>query len=843
MIKYALFLCFMLPSLAFGQVKITGRIIGQADTKPVANASVFLANASIGDHTAVDGTFMLQNVKPGSYELVVSILGFERYTQKIKVDGANIDLQTLTIFPKSVELNSVTIKAPRKDPDWQRNYEWFKESFLGNTELAKECQILNPELLDFVYDGKNGVLTASSTDFLVIENRALGYRLKYLLTNFTLNNYDERDKSFSYAGAVLFEQLQGSAREKEQWRRKRQEVYEGSQMHFLCSVLKNRVAQEGFRVLRVAANVNPSRPADSVINKKIALFTQLKKQNNNGYKDSLAWWVKKSKLPVLLNSKLLATPLERTEFVVHTKQPGLFAFMAGGHDAFFINYDKYQHFSTGAISHLSDLKNTSSTLVSFEEPAAWFDDNGAVINPLSLSYEGVWSRNRVATLLPVDYEPQQTNMIYVDSAVVKKISGKLNSYSANHMAEKVYLHFDKPYYTAGDTMYFKAYVTTGEIHKPSNLSGLLYVDLINGQNKVSTSIRLMLTNGTSWGDFALRRSLLKGNYRVRAYTQWMRNEGEEAFFDKGIEIGSVAEQAALRIPEGGVIIPKSPTAKAYIKFMAEGGALIAGVGSKVAFKAVDGNGLGIEVKGVVVDDGNKEVTAFASSHLGMGSFAITPSEGRTYTAKVTYANGAEGIITLPKTSPNAINFSFADLDKFYKVKISSSKQWYKENKNRDYTLAIYSGGAIQSYTVKMETPEINIDVAKNALHTGIATATLFTASGEPLCERVLFVQNNDALSLAVGSDKSSYTARAKTNITLNVTTKSGEPAPGNFSVAVIDESKIKVDENAEPTIMNNLLLTSWLKGYIEQPNYYFTNISGKTIADLDLVMLTHGYRG
>jgi hypothetical protein len=67
-----------------GQVTISGRLLNQADTKPLPNASVFLNNTSAGNKTAADGTFVLHNVKPGKYELIVSIIGFETYTQPIQ---------------------------------------------------------------------------------------------------------------------------------------------------------------------------------------------------------------------------------------------------------------------------------------------------------------------------------------------------------------------------------------------------------------------------------------------------------------------------------------------------------------------------------------------------------------------------------------------------------------------------------------------------------------------------------------------------------------------------------------------------------------------------------------
>jgi len=155
---------------------------------------------------------------------------------------------------------------------------------------------------------------------------------------------------------------------------------------------------------------------------------------------------------------------------------------------------------------------------------------------------------------------------------------------------------------------------------------------------------------------------------------------------------------------------------------------------------------------------------------------------------------------------------------------------------------IYSGGEPQSFTVKLENPETDVEVVKNFIHSGIAKATLFSADGEPLCERLLFVRTNDLLALNIKTDQSSYKPRSKTNLSLSAVTGENGPSSGHFSVSVVDEHKVPSDENMESTVVNNILLTSDLKGYVEQPNYYFTNVTEKTNADLDLVMLTHGYR-
>ena len=413
---------------------------------------------------------------------------------------------------------------------------------------------------------------------------------------------------------------------------------------------------------------------------------------------------------------------------------------------------------------------------------------------------------------------------------------KLTTFLTSRPVEKAYLHFDKPYYAAGDTMYFKAYVTLGEKHRLSDLSGVLHVELLNVKNKVDQSIKLQITDGVAWGDFALPDSLLAGNYRVVAYTQWMRNDGN--YFERTIPVGSLQG----KIPESG-IHPKPVNEKADLQFFPEGGQLVTGITSKIAFKAVGLNGLGLNVTGVITDNTGVEVSRFASTRLGMGSFYLDPSPGKTYSAKISFADGSTNTINLPAANSSGIILSVNnDSVAMATVKIEANAAYFSENKDKDYTLLIYSGGVTTTVALKLDSAMVKLDVLKRKLHTGIATITLFSPADEPLAERLIFVQNYDQLNLEVSGDKTVYAKRGKTNMTLKAIDRRGDPASGHFSVSVTDESLVPVDENSENTILTDLLLTSDLKGTIEQPNYYFNNLNNKTNNDLDLVMLTHGYR-
>src|SRR5690606_25424961 len=122
---------------------------------------------------------------------------------------------------------------------------------------------------------------------------------------------------------------------------------------------------------------------------------------------------------------------------------------------------------------------------------------------------------------------------------------KLESYYTNNPREKVYLHLDKPYYSIGEQIWFKAYLTIGNYNFLSTLSKILYVELINPNNEVALSVRLPVLSGLTFGDILLTDSLTEGNYRIRAYSNWMRNFDEKYYFDKTIQIGNALKNPIL----------------------------------------------------------------------------------------------------------------------------------------------------------------------------------------------------------------------------------------------------------------------------------------------------------
>ncbi|RYY36821.1 MAG: carboxypeptidase-like regulatory domain-containing protein [Sphingobacteriaceae bacterium] len=359
-------LLFLFPALAFAQVKISGRIINSIDNKPIEKASIFLANATVGNSSNNEGNFTLFNVKPGQYEVVVSVLGFEAHHMMVMVNNADINLYDIKLIPKSIALKEVSVTPDNK---WFEKYRLFKYEFLGPSKLAAKCKILNPEVLSLQYEeGNKNVLTGSSDEFLQIENQELGYRIKYLLSKFIRNG---KTGLVYYEGSPLFEEMKGKPSKIKKWKKKRLEVYKGSGMHFLRSVLASRLAEEGFEVRRLI------RPTDSA---KRTMFGNVQ--------------------------MLVKTPLTVNDFTRLTDQHGLYALAFDNH--LYVIYTKRRvRYNFRPVYMPKDAPDYATSIIGFEDKYGFFDSNGVIVNPAGVIFEGTWAGQRMAEMLPIDYVPTE----------------------------------------------------------------------------------------------------------------------------------------------------------------------------------------------------------------------------------------------------------------------------------------------------------------------------------------------------------------------------------------------------------------------------------------------------
>ena len=511
-----------------------------------------------------------------------------------------------------------------------------------------------------------------------------------------------------------------------------------------------------------------------------------------------------------------------------------------------------------------------------------------------------------------------------DSIDLNSIITKTAKISTNQPFEKVHIHFDKPYYSVGDTIWFKAYVT-GLENQPSGLSKIVYIEVISERDSLVKTLKLPVKGGVAPGSIELPETNYKqGNYRIRGYTKWMYNFGTEYFFDKIVPVGNAlnkklithvsfaggagkdskstvrvqyrdgegnpyaGKRVSWTIEEGYDVLSKGrettdkngfitvnlnnqkhdltkgelktvlsvdntktlenafsltkAASKVDLQFFPEGGELVNGISTKVAFKAIKSDGLGQDIKGEIVDNEGKTVVTFASQHLGMGSFTLFPELSKTYKANIITSNGSKQSFTLPAVKPEGIILQInSDPDNLI-VRIAANTAFFDKNKNKGFYLVGQTGTVVYyGAQTLLKTPVITAAIPKSKFPPGILQLTLFTSSGVPVNERLVFIRPGSAVDIKVSSDRKVYAPKQKVELSVSAN-ESGKPVLGNFSIAVIDEAKVPFDDNSETTILSNLLLTSDLKGFVEKPNYYFHEVNEKKLSDLDVLMLTQGFR-
>ncbi len=439
----------------------------------------------------------------------------------------------------------------------------------------------------------------------------------------------------------------------------------------------------------------------------------------------------------------------------------------------------------------------------------------------------------------------------VDSSILEmaELVKKLNTFGHFNAQEKVYLHFDNTGYYLGETIWFKAYVVSATLGLPTNMSRVLYVELLTPEGRVVETKKLKIVDGQCHGEFYLSDiNLAAGFYEIRAYTRMMLNWGIDATFSRVFPIFDKPEvdgnyKTAMTRPAKSKELPQmrkkdDKRKKLNISFYPEGGNLVAGIPTIIAFKATDENGHGVDIEGAVYDNGKNEVAQFTSTHDGMGRFVLIANEEK-YKVSARH-DGKEYTFTLP-----------AAISQGYAINVNNLRgdKMLIQVQRTDKAPAIIAGLTVscrgRAYAFELadlrSQSSTQIQISKQNFPTGVLQVTLFTDKGEILSERLAFHNNGKYLNIISSPLKESYNPYEQVNLSFDVSDEAGNPVSTTFSLAVRDrQSELPTRYNAD--IMSNLLLESDLRGYIENIPYYFEADDRIHRDALDLLMLVQGWR-
>ena len=481
--------------------------------------------------------------------------------------------------------------------------------------------------------------------------------------------------------------------------------------------------------------------------------------------------------------------------------------------------------------------------------------------------------------------------------------------------EKLYLHLDKPFYGAGEKIWFKGYLVNATTHQDNSQSNFIITELINRSDSIVERKKIRRDSLGFHNAFTLPATLPAGDYYLRGYSNWMLNEDPDFFFSRNIKIGNsidntivssieyqqeddthytakikftsnvqavfenttikylylengkIKNKGKKKTDENGWIsisLPdlKSPAARRIevefddpqyiykrtfhlpvftndfdVKFFPEGGALLSIPHQNVAFKVQGADGFSKEVEGFLFNSKGDTLTNFRSEHNGMGIFTMNPVNNETYYVTVRTNDSITKRFDLPAIEPKGISIAMSHYKQEirYEIQKTETTEWPQK-----LFLLAHTRGKLA--ILQPINPERTFGKMNDSLFTeGITHFMLIDQQGNALSERLVFVPDHKPNQWQITADQPTYGKREKVSLQIAAKDNEGNPVEGTFSVSITDRKSIQPDSLAD-NILSNLLLTSDLKGYVEDPAYYFLNQDARTLRSIDYLMMTHGWR-
>jgi len=400
----------------------------------------------------------------------------------------------------------------------------------------------------------------------------------------------------------------------------------------------------------------------------------------------------------------------------------------------------------------------------------------------------------------------------------------IDSFTNKFPQEKIYIHTDRAAYRPEETIWFKLYAMTDGL--PSYVSKVAYTDLVNAAGNVVDKKMLSLNGGTAYNNIDLPANIPEGKYLLRGYTLWMLNF-PDFLFTKEINIVGNKQQPAQTY---------NNQLEVNLRFFPEGGDLIEGIATHIAFKATFKNETPANISGTIITGEDKEIAVFKTIHDGMGSILLTPVPGVKYFASYTVNNKTYKTL-LPPSKPEGISLQVDNSGTskvFLKVERSENN---KAQFNKFYIIGQQLGRVVYTANVNFEEGQTAAMINKKNLLPGILQLTLFNADQQPLSERLVFIAPLEQDAVSFKTDTVNLMPRAKNTFSLenmNISVNT------SLSISITDAGLLP--DAAQDNILTSMLLSSDLHGKINNPFWYFKNKDSATINALDLLMLTNGWR-
>lgn len=417
---------------------------------------------------------------------------------------------------------------------------------------------------------------------------------------------------------------------------------------------------------------------------------------------------------------------------------------------------------------------------------------------------------------------------HAGAQVLSTVQNRFKSYQSDLVPEKLFVHTNKSFYLSGEILWFKLYTVDGTSNKPFNLSKVAYVEVLAADNTPVIQIKIALKNGTGNGSVYIPASVTNGNYRLRAYTSWMKNFAPEYFFEKTLSIVN-----AQKSPVQAAV---NTTAAYDVQFFPEGGHLVKGLTSKVAFKTTGATGKGVDAyRGAIIDQKNDTVARFAPLKFGIGAFTFTPVANSTYKAVIKIDKQ-----TLTKELPpiDEQGYVMQAVDKGQNWEITVKTSGITDN--NVYLFAHTRQAVKHAEAAVLANGAASFSIPKMKLDEGLSHITLFNNAMRPVCERLVFkTPAAGKLAISAQTDAARYSLRQKVSLAIATQNLAQKALAANLSVSVVRADSLEQPE--EEDIASYIWLRSELRGALEHPGYYFEN-GAQGAEALDNLLVSQGWR-
>ena len=406
----------------------------------------------------------------------------------------------------------------------------------------------------------------------------------------------------------------------------------------------------------------------------------------------------------------------------------------------------------------------------------------------------------------------------------QQIDSVMAAYQEQFPKEKIHIHFDRSIYNKSETIWYKVYILSGG--ELSTLSKNVYVEWYDTTGKMLYQTVAPLFQSTAKGSFDVPANYTGNFLHVKAYTRWMLNDDSAFLYERDLAVNNPAPAQK-----------KMPAAmKTRLELFPEGGTLVQGLNTRVAFKATNQFGVPVRIKALLQNDKGKTLDTLKVKHDGMGLFSLLSHANESYRIGWTDEYGNKGITPIPIEKQEGSSLAVSTTNDKALVKVERTAN-VPDNFKQVHLLVHMNQQLFYKVALNMmEKTLLNAQIPIDEMPTGILQFSLFTSDWLPIAERIVFVNNHlHEFNVKFSTPIIGLEKRARNIIEVLV----NDSAFTNMSVAVTDASVVPPDKH---TIFSDFLLSDDIRGKVYNPAYYFTSDADSITSKLDLVMMTNGWR-